>query len=76
MKKEESKEVETKSSLVDNKEANRTIKVQERQNSFKATRNFFANQRGGLIIGQKEYKKDTTKGMEEFPENPHNMSNK
>ena len=28
-----------------------------RQNSFRATRNFFANQGGGLIISPKEYKK-------------------
>jgi hypothetical protein len=84
VKKEGSKEVETESSLVDTKETNRTIKVQERQNSFKATRNFFADQKGGLIIGQEEYKKYKRKGMDAVSENqdnghtsnPHNMSNK
>ena len=30
-----------------------------RQNSFRATRNFFANQGGGLIISPKEYKKNS-----------------
>jgi len=61
-----------------------TVNVQDRQNSFQATRSFFANQGGGLIISPKKYKKDKRKGMEEFPENHdneqtnyrHNMSKK
>ena len=80
VKTEGSKEAESTSFVVDAKGANTTINVQDRQNSFQATRNFFANQGGGLIISPKKYKK----AMEEFPENqhyeqsnyPHKMSNK
>ena len=35
------------------------INMINRQNSFRATRNFFANQGGGLIISPKEYKKNS-----------------
>ena len=37
------------------------INVINRQNSFRATRNFFAEQGGGLIISPKEYKKNEEK---------------
>ena len=51
-----------------------------RQNSFRATRNFFANQGGGLIIGPKEYKKNSDKEStienKESPNQHRPMSNK
>ena len=51
-----------------------------RQNSFRATRNFFANQGGGLIISPKEYKKnsdrESTIKNNESTNQPRPLSNK
>ena len=84
LKVEASKKEDSKSFLLGNEGPDRVIKVQDRQNSFQSTRNFFANQGGGLIISPKMYKKEKRKGTAEFPGNqdtehtsyPHNMSNK
>ena len=51
-------------SEIDKSETSRKeINVIDRQNSFRATRNFFAKQGGGLIISPKEYKKNEEKGI-------------
>ena len=51
-----------------------------RQNSFRATRNFFANQGGGLIISPKEYKKNSDRESKiennESKNQPRPLSNK
>ena len=56
------------------------ISVMNRQNSFRATRNFFAKQGGGLIISPKEYKKNEEKeNTDEYDENTNHsrpLSNK
>ena len=56
------------------------ISVMHRQNSFRATRNFFANQGGGLIISPKEYKKNEEVGnvdeRDDHTNNSRPLSNK
>ena len=79
-----SKEAESNSLATDTEEKDRKIKVGDRQNSFKATRNFFASQGGGLIISPKEYKKDKSKGTndsiqqqnDDISNAKHKLSNK
>ena len=56
------KEDKENSEVVISEENRRGINVINRQNSFRATRNFFANQGGGLIISPKEYKKNVEMG--------------
>ena len=46
-----------------------------RQNSFRATRNFFAKQGGGLIISPKEYKKNEERGVDEETQRDTETSN-
>ena len=50
------------------------ISVMNRQNSFRATRNFFAKQGGGLIISPKEYKKNEEIGNTDEHDEERNRS--
>lgn len=77
-------EGETNSNSMNTKGNATKLNVEKRQNSFQATRNFFVNQSGGLIIAPKEYKKARRRGIngaleEQKPEkvkNVHALSNR